>query len=345
MKLPKQKPSVKEKSQRSKGRHGETISTENAVEFMIKERQLMDREFAALRAENDELKDRVDRQQQQPRPQSQQPERVIVEKVIEKKVVDPNSLKWKQDAEALRKENEELKRQHAETQAIMKTQRQLALEAQEQHSHLQTTARKEANSSSVERKDDRFVEEKDDPEDSSAFSDDESQEGVMSVRRRQSEDNLPPRPLSKSRGVPALDLSHTHNSNSRPTSAPSTNKSRSKDVKDSSPNYSGLPLLLWKGGILWKIPYNGRGRPERRHVMIKKALKPGKHARSVRIITKEDSSLHQTGLIYYPPTIMWANPDKPDDLQSARELTLFEGAHVVEGYQSSAFWKSKTGGE
>jgi hypothetical protein len=335
MKIPKQKPSMKEKKS-SKYKSGEKLTTESAVEFMIKERQMMDKEFAALRAENDFLKERVEKQQftnQSSQSQSQTPtekERIVVEKVIEKKVIDPNSLKWKEDAEALRRENEELKRIHAETQAKMKTQKKLANEAQEHR-----LFSSESNPHPPE--------EKDDPEDHSS----DENASMMSVPRVKSNE-IPPK-SKKSLGIPNLDLSRTAtNLSNRPVSAaPSENKSQRKkgQSQSSSPDYSGLPLILWKGGILWKIPYNGNGRPERRHVVIKKSSKAGKHSRTVKIITNSESSLHQTGLIFYPPTILWANPDKPDDLQHARELTLYEGSHVVEGYQSPAFWKNKTRGK
>lgn len=331
MKIPKQKPAMKEKKS-LKNKSGEKLTTESAVEFMIKERQMMDKEFAALRAENDFLKERVEKQQFTGS-HSQIPTERIIEKVIEKKIVDPNSLKWREDAEALRKENEELKRIHAETQAKMKTQKILANEAQEHRLYSLATNPPPQESQP------HHQEEKDDPEDQSS----DENASMMSVPRVKA-NQIPPK-SNKPLGVPNLDLSGT---NTMKTNRPSENNKPHRKKGSSQPPTSsspGLPLILWKGGILWKIPYNGNGRPERRHIVIKKSSKAGKHSRTVKIITNSESALHQTGMIFYPPTILWANPDKPDDLQHARELTLYEGAHIVEGYQSPAFWKNKTRGK
>ena len=45
-----------------------------------------------------------------------------------------------------------------------------------------------------------------------------------------------------------------------------------------------LPKLLWEGGFVWKIPFNGRGAPERRLVAVKRASHASIYSRAVRVI-------------------------------------------------------------
>ena len=152
----------------------------------------------------------------------------------------------------------------------------------------------------------------------------------------------------------------------KPKSEKKIKKSQKQDMIQkslqpvSASNCNTFPMLLWKGAILWKIPYNGRGVPERRLVMIKRAPLPGKKAKAVHLLgttaesgttttrtsNKKQSTPNTAADTYIvnPPTIIWANPDKASDLKNARELVLYEGAHIVLGHQSPAFWKSKSRG-
>lgn len=414
----KEKPSRKEK--KSKGKRGETLTAEHAIEFMIKERQAMDEEYAVLRKENEELRNKMDAQQHITPTKTDKgpPPPVVVERVVEKHVADPHSSKWKEDAERLRAENESLRQKYAERERTIEVQRDLANEArtrrlsqlspsggQEKRRARESGSREtqvestKQNKKNTQRREKApspvYVEEKSDSsesgsetssseEDSSApqghkprkdkgfgqfssfRSDKPNKKPKRSQRPNVTLDAEPSQLQTGSRsmpggpkGVPRLDLStvssptqslapqhpqHTaHPSHHVPAPPPAQQTvSAPADSK-----YSGLPVLLWKGAILWKIPYNGRGLPERRLVMIKRATRPGPRAKPVQVVNAGTS---QSGLsapvayIIYPPTLIWANPDKPDDLSNARELSLYEGAHLVEGHQSPAFWKSKNRG-
>jgi ankyrin repeat protein len=310
------KPKLKEKTKAKKTK-GEVLTPDAALDFMIKERQEFDFECAALRAENDQLREGLEKYSHltpskttaRDSSQDPEPEPEVVEKIVIKKILDPNGKKYKQDAEKLSLENEKLKQQHLEMEALLKQQRQLAEEAK-QH------------------------------------------------------------PISKRKSVTTVDVPETNTTTVPHLHQPevevevvkkkSDKKSKKSSKKEmiqksltpvSSNNCSTFPMLLWKGAILWKIPYNGRGVPERRLVMIKRAPLPGKKAKAVTLLMSEDSSSSKkhtkkeaNTYIVNPPTIIWANPEKSNDLKNARELVLFEGAHIVLGHQSPAFWKSKNRG-
>lgn len=104
-----------------------------------------------------------------------------------------------------------------------------------------------------------------------------------------------------------------------------------------------MPVTVWQGSILWKIPYNGRGIAEKRFVRIKRAPLNGDHAMPVRIISRSNRSTSQRytdyGHIVFPPAIVWSNPEKADDSQNAREVRLDGAVQITEGYESRAFLK------
>ena len=105
--------------------------------------------------------------------------------------------------------------------------------------------------------------------------------------------------------------------------------------------------ILWEGGFLWKIPFNGKGIPERRTVSIKRAPYPSIYSKAVRVLgggTSNDVLAGGglgtiAGYISYPPTLIWYDPDKAGEELNARELALVDGAHVVSGHGTQAFWK------
>jgi hypothetical protein len=182
--------------------------------------------------------------------------------------------------------------------------------------------------------------------------DDSSRSEVPSSRRRQSMPKLnlvaePTRPFS---GAPKRHAVVPP----RPSSAIVHPNNLFTQSEGSEQDLTSLPHLLWKGGILWKIPFNGRGLPERRLVMIKRVTRPTAKSKPVRILGPDllfapaETSTPRTGAgvgyISFPPTVIWANPEKPDDLSNARELSLSVGAHIVEGHQSPAFWKTQSRG-
>jgi hypothetical protein len=47
---------------------------------------------------------------------------------------------------------------------------------------------------------------------------------------------------------------------------------------------TGIHKLLWEGGFLWKIPFNGKGLPERRIVSVKRASYQSIYSKAVRLI-------------------------------------------------------------
>ena len=306
------KPKLKDK--KKKQTRGEVLTPEAALDFMIKERQDFDFQCAALRAENDTLREGLEKYKHLTPSKQKHNDPEIVEKVVIKKVLDQNGKKYKQDAEHLSMENEKLKQQHREMQALLEHQKQLAEEAQ-RHPISQQRHGTIDNGS-------------------------HSGQGPETIpRQTRNQVN-----------------SEVENPEKKKKSDKKSKKNSTKEVIQkslvpvSSTNCTTFPMLLWKGGILWKIPYNGRGVPERRLVMIKRAPLPGKKSKPVRLlITNADGSTVKSKkssetYISDPPTIIWANPDKPSDIKSARELVLYEGAHIVLGHQSPAFWKSKNRG-
>jgi hypothetical protein len=121
-------------------------------------------------------------------------------------------------------------------------------------------------------------------------------------------------------------------------------ESRSLDEADSASSFSqepvyNIPVTVWNGSILWKVPYNGRGLAEKRFVRIKRAPRSGLHAAPIRVISRNHSE-NKVSYIVTPPTIVWSNPEKPDDIHNAREVVLNGSFRIVEGYESRAFLKS-----
>jgi hypothetical protein len=100
-----------------------------------------------------------------------------------------------------------------------------------------------------------------------------------------------------------------------------------------------IPAPVWNGSILWKVPFNGRGLAEKRFVRIKRAPRSGLHATPIRVISRNHSE-NVISYIVSPPTIVWSNPEKPDDIHNAREVVLSGNFRLVEGYESRAFLKS-----
>jgi hypothetical protein len=57
------------------------------------------------------------------------------------------------------------------------------------------------------------------------------------------------------------------------------------------PAYDKCPYLLWRGGHVWKVPFNGRGAPEHRVVIIKRASFPGVYSRRVSVVDKNGQTM------------------------------------------------------
>jgi len=312
------KPKLKDKN-KGKRTKGEVLTPEAALDFMIKERQDFDFQCAALRAENDSLREGLEKYKHLTPSKQKNSEPEIVEKVVIKKVLDADGKKYKQDAEQLFLENEKLRQQHLEMESLLEQQRQLAEEAQ-RHPISQRKGVVAGTSSSRNGNHPETMQTVSASHETGSASNGDVQ-GIKKKTDKKSKKNAQKEAIQKSL------------------------------TPVSSTNCSTFPMLLWKGGILWKIPYNGRGVPERRVVMIKRATLPGKKSKPVQLlVTNADGSTtikkkkSSETYIANPPTIIWANPDKPSDLKNARELVLYEGAHIVLGHQSPAFWKSKNRG-
>jgi hypothetical protein len=53
-----------------------------------------------------------------------------------------------------------------------------------------------------------------------------------------------------------------------------------------------------------------------------------------------DGSKNQVvGYVTYPLTLIWYHTGGAGEIMNARELMLMEGAHVVAGHSTPAFWK------
>ena len=100
-----------------------------------------------------------------------------------------------------------------------------------------------------------------------------------------------------------------------------------------------ISSLIWDGGYLWKIPYNGKGSPEKRIVSIKRSsVHPSPGSRAV-CIDRNGTLSKPDNFIAYPPTLTWYNSDKPGQVKNARELILYEGTCLMEGHNTNAFYK------
>jgi hypothetical protein len=131
----------------------------------------------------------------------------------------------------------------------------------------------------------------------------------------------------------------------------SLNPSSTSNIVNNAALYEKFPYLLWRGGHVWKIPFNGRGSPEHRVVIIKRAAFPGVYSRRISVVDRHGQLMPSDmgTFIAYPPTLLWYPGDtKLESLYSvknvsitnnARELILYEGAKLTEGHNTSAFWK------
>ena len=142
------------------------------------------------------------------------------------------------------------------------------------------------------------------------------------------------------------DNNETNNNNTR-NNSDNNNKylqSSRSNPDDNSSQISpvfNLPIKVWKGSLLWKIPFKGSQLAEQRFVRIKRAPLNGEHAMPIRVISR-DRALDQLSFIVFPPTIVWSNPEKVDDINNGRELILDGPIDILDGYESKAFQKGLT---
>lgn len=299
--LQKSKPKLEQKKS-TKGMHqGEQLTSEAALTFMIQERQALDEEFAAMRRENEKLRRELQMHQAEPQvvPVSRPSSAALAGRSPDGATSSALMKKYQQDAEKLKRENEDLLRKKQEMERLLEDQRRAAATAP---AHRMESTIEQPQSARSQR--------------------------PQSATSASSKVKAPAQRSSKP---------------SSPTEAP-------VDIPTTDRQYSALPAVLWEGGKLWKVPYNGRGMPEERMVMIKKAPRPGVGARPVRVLARGEESKANgataipVAYIQHPPAIIWFSADKPQEEKFARELVLTTGAYLVEGHQTPAFWKMLTRG-
>jgi hypothetical protein len=318
-----------------------------ALEVIRREREEMERQYAALRAENESLKRLI---------QSDEGRRTASEG-MEKRKVSMGGEERRRDED--RNEDEEKYEEREYLSDNSSEEEEDDVVDEEMRPKMSAAgARRRRRGTSRDIEDEFYLDNGSSEENSPTSSDHRNLfDGDLDL-------SPAPRPPAQRR----RSLSHLQNSG-RPISASETAKKASTFApprpisalsvhtnplelpSSQSDQLTSLPQLLWKGGILWKIPFNGRGLPERRLVMIKRVHRPTAKSKPVRILgpdllfadtfTPRSSGV---GYISFPPTVIWANPEKPDDLSNARELILGIGTHLVEGHQSPAFWKTQSRG-
>ena len=71
-----------------------------------------------------------------------------------------------------------------------------------------------------------------------------------------------------------------------PTSSSTTHKSSTNETPTMGTSSSlTLPLMLWQGGYLFKIPYNSKGGPQRRIIALKRRSSKGSKSKRITIIS------------------------------------------------------------
>ena len=310
--IQKQKPkdADRKKNISKKALKGQSLTSDDAVAFMIQERQTMDEEFAKLRYENNKLKQDLQLRQDVP--------------VSDKATVDLNDKKHFAELERLKYENIILKKKKDEMEALLKERQTIESAEAKKVSQKQLTRREKESSS--------------ESDNSSEPAAERPQKPTMKQQTTVPTLQIQPAPRSEKQRSPKP----------RPSSANAAKKSPTTGVGSTLPltgkKFNSLPSILWEGGKLWKVPFNGKGMPEERMVMIKRALRPGPQARPVRVLSKGEESAEgavavPVAYIAYPPALIWYNPDKPNEAKFAREIFLVEGAYIVDGHKTPAFWK------
>lgn len=318
---PKTKPFTPTKPSKFKG---EVLTPDKVLEFMIKERQAMDVEYASLRKQNNELKTALERRaltpevsvKQSPPPRtlqlppgSAQAERAAIEKAKEEK-------KWRDATERVQQENELLKKQLKENEEKMRLHYEHLLQ--------KVTAEARLKEQALLRDQDELRER-------------EEADAAVAIKPKASPE-VPPLVFQQARVEPPARRSLR-----------STFDSTDDDRGDHSATLPGPRLegnagaiveirrCLWEGMHLWKVPFNSGGFPERRAVQVRREGRSGSHARRVRVVNDEGTmeikhpDNNKPIFISYPLTILWYAPGKSSDPNAIRELVLNRDAHVIPG--------------
>jgi hypothetical protein len=103
-----------------------------------------------------------------------------------------------------------------------------------------------------------------------------------------------------------------------------------------------VSAILWFGEILWKIPFNGKGNPERRLVTVKRATGQRGSSWPCRVVDTAGKCVASEGdntFVHFPLTLVWYDPKKANQASAARNLVLIQGTQLVLGVNTPAFWK------
>ncbi len=266
------KPAIKEPNTKWSGK-GEKLTTDAAIQFMIKERAMMDLETAQLRRDNEMLRRSLEQKMQLQDRSPQVIHMAVPSKVGLSEVSDKGSSDsdLREQLANLKAENERLKLQH------------IAQGSSDSGSPIPA------------------------PPSSLALA---QAAGAA----------LSPPPVSMSQAAIKRD----------PLKKPIAHAQEEAKV---------ICSILWDGGYLWKIPYNGKGAAERRIVALKRAtVYPSPTSRAVRI-DRGGSLSPPENYIAFPPTLMWYNSEKPGQVKNARELILYDGTCLMEGHNTNVFFK------
>jgi hypothetical protein len=312
MSSPKSKPATPMKTSHCKG---EVLTPEKAIEFMIKERQSMDSEYATLRKQNFELKSELERRSTdmaQPQSLVKSLKKVDHSWELEQRQQEVES-KWRAETERVQQENEQLKRRLKENEEKMRVHDKKMLQS--------------VMEESSEQEDINLYSAISTPEQASHQRVSHRHQAYLSREAEDSdEDAAPLNKVTKRAARVQLDTELV----------PELSFKRSDSVPADLP--IEMRRFLWEGSNLWKVPYTGGGFPERRVVMLRRERSPSAHSRSVRLINDDGSfnpiyNSERTKQLFmaYPITIMWYTTGKPGDHHNIRELVLNREAHIIPG--------------
>lgn len=311
---PKSKPITPMKPSKFKG---EVLTPQKAIEFMIRERQEMDSEYAILRKQNHELKSelevrrRIFEEREQLSPQT--PENKVAEQTARNSKED---MKWRLETERVKRENDELRQQLRDNEAKMRQHYESLLRKVASEAEGPKNYSPESSPDEVRLETSRHVVVKSKSEDTR----------VMSGARGRSRDLYEELPASLSPVAQQSAKIQLH-----------TEISSSRLRRGSAEDLIPVRRFLWLGANIWKVPYSGGGYPERRMVRLRRETKPGPNARQVRIVNDDgsydpafDPGQRQL-FIAYPLTLLWYAAGKPGDDTNFRELALNRDAHIIPG--------------
>jgi hypothetical protein len=156
--------------------------------------------------------------------------------------------------------------------------------------------------------------------------------------------------------IPSLDFSAlTGNPEAAPQSSVRLNTAMQTQLKSSLTTHSGdvelrdIPLLLYEGGLLWKIPFNGKSYPQQKWVRLKRPHHDGTTGMTIASLAPQrmpdTSGLAKTVKLRSPLTLCWIDPEKAQDFCNARELVVDPGAYIVTGHNTPAFFRLASRGK